>query len=410
MADITAESLGKIIQKLRIKQNLTQKQLANLLCVSDKAVSKWESGGGFPEITQLPALSKVFGVPVDYLLKANSKGIVIAGNILVDVINIIEKYPQKNMLANICETSFAVGGCVPNTAINLAKIDPNIFVSAIGKIGNDDYGKFVLGEMTKCGIDTSMVKISETMQTGSDNVMSEKVSGERTFFLHEGANAELSADDFDSELLDCEIFHIGYILLLKKLDEEDSEYGTKLARLLCRLQKKGIKTSFDVVSEDGTRYKEKILPAVKYCNYCIMNEIESCSVSGLPPRDENGGIITENIRKTMEFFIDSGVKDAIIVHCPEAGFYMNSAKNFVMSPSLKLPENYIKGSVGAGDAYAAASLYGFYNDYEPEKILEFASCAAACNLSKEDSISGMKPKEEIEKLGTIFEKRELKCL
>ena len=43
-----------------------------------------------------------------------------------------------------------------------------------------------------------------------------------------------------------DIFHIGYILLLPALDQPDEEYGTKMARLLHRAQKAGLKTSIDV--------------------------------------------------------------------------------------------------------------------------------------------------------------------
>lgn len=61
-------SLGKKIAKLRKENNLTQKQLADLIHVTDKAISRWESGSGNPDISSLPQIAKVFGVPVDFLL------------------------------------------------------------------------------------------------------------------------------------------------------------------------------------------------------------------------------------------------------------------------------------------------------------------------------------------------------
>lgn len=57
-------------------------------------------------------------------------------------------------------------------------------------------------------------------------------NGDRTFFHKKGANAELSPDDINIDSIDCDIFHIGYIFLLDKFDEIDSEYGTVMARLL----------------------------------------------------------------------------------------------------------------------------------------------------------------------------------
>lgn len=72
-------NFGKMIYKLRKKHNLTQNELAKLLNVSDKAVSKWENNAGYPEITLLAKLSEIFSVPIDHLLKSNPSGIAVAG-------------------------------------------------------------------------------------------------------------------------------------------------------------------------------------------------------------------------------------------------------------------------------------------------------------------------------------------
>lgn len=68
-----AHSIGKTIAELRKAKGWTQVQLAEKLGVSDKAVSKWESEGGFPEITQLPVLAGLFNVTIDYLMVGNDK-------------------------------------------------------------------------------------------------------------------------------------------------------------------------------------------------------------------------------------------------------------------------------------------------------------------------------------------------
>lgn len=63
---------GNTIKSLREKQNLTQAQLANLLCVSDKTISKWERGRGFPDIVFLEPLSKLLKVSMLELLSGNT--------------------------------------------------------------------------------------------------------------------------------------------------------------------------------------------------------------------------------------------------------------------------------------------------------------------------------------------------
>lgn len=61
------DNLGKNINILRISKKWTQKELADKLGVSDKAVSKWENGNGLPDIVFLPKLAEVFGVSMDAL-------------------------------------------------------------------------------------------------------------------------------------------------------------------------------------------------------------------------------------------------------------------------------------------------------------------------------------------------------
>lgn len=51
--------IGNIIKELREDKNMTQAQLAQRLNVSDKTISKWETGGGYPDITQIEPLIKV---------------------------------------------------------------------------------------------------------------------------------------------------------------------------------------------------------------------------------------------------------------------------------------------------------------------------------------------------------------
>ena len=178
-----------------------------------------------------------------------------------------------------------------------------------------------------------------------------------------------------------------------------------MARLLHDVQKQGIKTSIDVVSAEQGLFAEKIIPSLKYCNYAIMNEIECCKVTNLAPRNSDGSVNIKNIKTTMEKFIEYGVADKVIIHCCEGGFALGADKKFTAVPSLELPDGYIKGSVGAGDAFAAACLYALYNGYDDCHMLEFASTAAALNLSEEDAVSGMRSKEEIEEISKKFKRR-----
>lgn len=62
------EKIGALIRRLRTQQHLTQRQLADELEISDKAVSKWERGQGCPDVSLLPRLAQTLGVEVEGLL------------------------------------------------------------------------------------------------------------------------------------------------------------------------------------------------------------------------------------------------------------------------------------------------------------------------------------------------------
>lgn len=63
------EKTGRLIFTLRKERGMTQKELASLLHLSDKTVSKWERGAGCPDISLLAGLSELFGVSVEQLLQ-----------------------------------------------------------------------------------------------------------------------------------------------------------------------------------------------------------------------------------------------------------------------------------------------------------------------------------------------------
>ena len=65
--------VGNIIRKARLEQKMTQKQLADKIGISDKAISKWECGYGNPDISLILKLSNILSIDVRELLKVYEK-------------------------------------------------------------------------------------------------------------------------------------------------------------------------------------------------------------------------------------------------------------------------------------------------------------------------------------------------
>ncbi|MBQ8173949.1 MAG: helix-turn-helix domain-containing protein [Clostridia bacterium] len=390
-----AKSVGVTIAKLRKKQKLTQSALAARLGVTDKAVSRWENGQGYPDVSLFPVLATLFGVSVDYLMTGDRRGIVIAGSMIADVVKNIREYPRQGMMAYMTGgTSISIGGCAANTSVNLAKIDPTLPISVMGRVGADENGRFIVSEMRRHGIAVDRITFSDAAPTSFCDVMSVP-SGERTFFHQKGANAEFSPEDVDVATLSCDILHIGYVFLLDKFDAPDPEYGSVMARFLHKVQRAGIKTSIDMVSDSEADYGATLIPIFRYCDYVIVNEVECCTVWGIEPRRADGSLDRDAVKEAMRRTVEAGVRDRVIVHAKEACFVMTRNGDFTEVASLAIPPEDIKGSVGAGDAFCAGCLWGLLHHTPDKQLLEFASAAAACNLYAENSTDGMRGKNEI---------------
>jgi sugar/nucleoside kinase (ribokinase family) len=323
----------------------------------------------------------------------NRKGICVAGNMIVDILYRIRGFPPPGELTTILEgISRSSGGAACNVIADLAALDPDLPLSALGRVGADGEGDFILERLGKY----SNINLSGIRREGIGSftvVMADEITKQRTFFHYRGANAHFCEADIDWDAVDAAFLHIGYILLLDALDEEDEEFGTKMARLLWDARRRGIKTSIDVVSEAGGRFKRLVPPALAYTDYCIINELEAEQVTGVALRD-GGGLIRANMREALEKIRALGVSAWAVIHCPEGGFGLDREGRYEEVPSLVLPEGYIKGTVGAGDAFCAGTLYGAYKGMDLREGIELGTASAACSLSEPGAAEGMRSAEE----------------
>ena len=332
----------------------------------------------------------------------NKNGIAVAGNMVADILYKVQGLPKPGELTIIQEGfSHSCGGALCNVITDLAKLDSSLPLTSLGRLGKDTDGDFIISLLSKySNVDISGIKREGI--TSFTYVMADEVSKQRSFFYYRGANALFSEDDIDWENVKADFLHIGYILLLDSLDKEDSEFGTRMARLLFHAQERGIKTSVDVVSENGTRFKKIVPPALKYANYCIINEFEAERTTGVKLRDDRNEFVFKNVRETLEILKSYGVSTWTVIHSPEGGFALDGSGAYEEVPSVDVPNGYIKGTVGAGDAFCAGVLLGAYRDLSLRESLEMAAAAAACSLSEPGATEGMRSAKDAMALYNSF--------
>lgn len=92
------KKIGNFIQGLRLELNMTQKDLAEKLYITDKAVSKWETGNSIPDICILEKLSNILNVSVTELLngeRIDNENLESADKIIIDKLSTDKKKNEK---------------------------------------------------------------------------------------------------------------------------------------------------------------------------------------------------------------------------------------------------------------------------------------------------------------------------
>src|SRR5437899_2747018 len=299
-------------------------------------------------------------------------GVLAGGNWIIDQVKIIDVYPQPEKLGNIRSQSQGTGGAPYNVLIDLARSGASFPLFGAGLVGEDDLGRQILEDCRAHGIDTRFIKRTRKAPTSYTDVMTEQGHGRRTFFHARGANALWDAQDLEFSKVRARIFHLGYLLLLDALDLPDAKFGTRAGRLLAAARKAGLKTSLDVVSEDRDRFAKIVNPALQYVDYCILNEHEAGKTTGFSIRQPGGRLDTTALRHAAGALLQQGVQDLVVIHFPEGGFARRRKGEDIWQPSLKLPEKFIRGTAGAGDAFCAGVLMGLHESWALGRCLQSA--------------------------------------
>lgn len=300
------------------------------------------------------------------------QSITIAGNIIVDSNKYIEIYPEEGHLSYVKHVKTSLGGCVPNTGISLKVIDPSINVMAMGLIGDDDNGIYALRIFNEESINIDNIDIIKGGSTSHVDAYVNTKNALRTFLVQEGVSQMFGTS---IKPIKTPYLHVGYILLLPYLDEILDDGRTRMSHWLEDVSNQGVIISADIVSEESDRYQQVIASSLKFINHLIINEIEASRLSSIDVYN-NGKLDVNQLMECAKIIKELGVKNYVVIHAPSIsiihdGFHTTHLK------SLNIPKESIVNTVGAGDAFCAATLYGIMNKMRPKEILRLASCVAA---------------------------------
>lgn len=332
-------------------------------------------------------------------------GILAAGNWIVDHIKVVDVYPAEQSLANIKREVVSNGGAPFNVLKDLSRLAAGFPLRGFGLIGDDNDGRWIRDECRRHGINVEGVRSVPGVHTSYTDVMSVESTGRRTFFHQRGANAVLNAEHIDVRTACEKVLHLGYLLLLDELDKLDSDGISGAARVLRAAKESGLKTSIDTVSEQSNRFKDVILPALPYVDYLFINEFEAERCTGMRLNEDIPE--RQSLKTAARQLLDQGVNDWVLIHFPKGVFALSKQGEEIVHGAVKMPKCEIVSTVGAGDAFAAGTLWGIHEDWDMQRSIRLGVCTAAACLQNISCSDGIGNHQQCLALGALHSFHEL---
>lgn len=304
-------------------------------------------------------------------------GLLAGGSWSADTIKQLDAFPHPGSVTPIREQVSHPGGAARNILLSLSRLGVPFPLYGAGSVGKDPAGQALLDECRQARIDTHFLRVDAAHATASRDLLVEQKSGRCLTLQHAGAAGAWQGEDLDFTRIKARHFHLGSLLALAGMDAEDKKFGTRAAALLAKAQAAGLKTSFDLIFEDSERFSRMVTTALKYTDYCLLDEMEAGKIAGFKTRQPGGQLETVALRHAAGALLQMGVRELVIIHFPEGSFARTRKGEDVWKPSLKLPVTAIVNRSVAGDVFNAGALLGLHEGWELARCLEAGVCAAA---------------------------------
>ena len=358
------------------------------------------------------------------------KKVISAGHICLDITPVFpsgKQYDRPSSLlipGRLIQMEAAdvhTGGSVANTGLALKLLGCD--VTLMGKVGDDSIGTMIQSILARYGAGGLIID----PESSSSYTVVLAIPGLDRIFLHNpGANNTFTGSDIPEEALeDAVLFHFGYPPLMKRTWENG---GKELIALFRRMKQKGIATSLDLAAVDpnspaGTADWIKILSGVlPYVDFFVPSFEELCWMLDRERYDRlaaGDGDITDGLNMEAEALplaeklLAMGGR-VVVIKCGTSGMLLRSADETAMSgigTRLELDRelwsrqtvlqpcfraDIVRSTTGAGDTSIAAFLAAVLSGRQPADCLALASAEGACCVTAYDSLSGLKPLDELE--------------
>jgi sugar/nucleoside kinase (ribokinase family) len=264
------------------------------------------------------------------------------------------------------EFTLAVSGAAGVAAIAAAKMGVN--TRAIGGIGEDMMGDWVMSRLKHFQVDTEMIQHQPGWKTSS-SIVTTRQDGSRPALHMKGAtgNFTVSPEDFD-RATNTKVFHLGGVGLMDAMD------GAANAALMKHAKARGCITTVDIFAGSAADLPDvdAVLP---FTDYFMPSIEEARALSGL-----------HHIADCTKFFHDRGVACCVFTLGGDGAHFSHVDGTKFSLPAFEID---VKCTCGCGDAFDGGFAVALCKGFDPEMATRFAQATSALNATGLGSQAGV---------------------
>lgn len=371
-----------------------------------------------------PADKRSAGMSGD--LSAGVADVIVAGHICLDLIPDMGRagaaaLQTPGALINVGGAVLSTGGAVANSGLALHRL--GIPVKLMGKVGDDPFGRLILGALEGLGAGLADGMIVSSGEQSSYSIVISPRGADRIFLHCPGTNDTFCADDVPvSSLEGARLLHFGYPPLMKEMYADG---GRELERLLAKAKAKGLTVSLDMSRPDPESpagqvdwrallkrvlpYVDLYLPSWEETAFMLGADVADHAAFGGQPAPVDANVLSDMAGSLLE------MGPAIVgIKIGEEGLYVRTTDSAerLRQGGAALPastsaawraremiapcfEANVAGTTGAGDCTIAGFLCGLLNGLPPEQTMTAAVAVGACSVETLDATSGIVPWPEV---------------
>jgi sugar/nucleoside kinase (ribokinase family) len=298
--------------------------------------------------------------------------ILVVGELNPDLIlsgNVVPEFRQVEKLVD--DAVLTIGGSSGIFACAVAKL--GLSVAIVGRVGNDEFGHFMVHSLQNKGIDTTGVIVDSEIHTGLSVILAR--GDDRAILTFPGTIPFLSFKEIQPELMmQSRHLHLACYYLQNALRPD-------VTALFALAHEIGLSVSLDTNYDPMGTWDGGIKEVLKRTDIFLPNETECCAIAGIPDVDMAMKVLAEHIPIVA---VKKGTRGASM---------MTSSKPGRVFQSESIPVN-VEDTVGAGDSFDAGFLYGYLSNWDLEQALRLGTICGSLSTRKAGGTNAQPTLEE----------------